>query len=250
MSEEPRSQEETQKQAEAQRLLSAVEHLLDNDDKLIGLVEKMRDQVAPEANETKQDESYLRRVASLIVSDFSNRAMLAGGATALPAIVPGAGTLLAALGGTLADMTLTLKFEVEMSLCLTHLFGFDIKQQNERQIAFLLASVSTYDAKTGRNLLRDLLAAETTAIWNYTPRQVSKFLITILSKLILLSASKGFAKLLPVVGVLVGGSVNKVLTKKVGERCVEELASRWRIKKQESKEPVVDAVITDEPKEG
>lgn len=62
---------------------------------------------------------------------------------AAPALIPGAGTLMAALGGALADMGFLLKYEVEMALVLSHLYGFDIRRDEERQLAFLRASVGT-----------------------------------------------------------------------------------------------------------
>ncbi len=210
--------------AHARKLQSAVERLLSNDDALLALTEKHVHEVSAKPGESERD--WRARVAQRLISDFSNRSALSGGAAALPALVPGIGTVVALVGGSLADMALTLKFEVELALCLSQLHGFDIRQPRERQLAFLLASVSTFDAKSHGNLFVDLAKAQGTALWNYTPRQVSKVLTTVVGKLALLALSKSLVRMLPVVGVVVGASANKVLTARVGKQCAKTLAER------------------------
>jgi uncharacterized protein (DUF697 family) len=207
-----------------QKLLNAVERMIDDTENIIFEVDTIIQQNPQE--EDQDDDQYRELIAQHIVSKYSSKSALAGGLTALPAIIPGGGTLLAALGGTLADMGLVLKFEVEMALSLSWLFGFDIRNEKERQIAFLIASVNTYEEKSGENFFVDLAKFEGQAIWKYTPREISKVLLTVMTQIALLTLSKGFIKLIPVVGVAVSGSVNKVLTTKVGNRCIKELTLR------------------------
>ena len=129
---------ETEDFATGKKLLSAVERILDDDENIIALVEDLKSKMKGEGGESQQD-----AVGRRIVAIYSNRSAVSGGATALPAILPGLGTLATITGGTLVDMGLMLKFEVEMALALSWLHGFDIHTERERQIAFLLASVST-----------------------------------------------------------------------------------------------------------
>ncbi len=220
---------EARQEEQGRRLLTAVERIIEDTEDLIVRVETFR----REAGEGVDEEATELAVARLLVRHYSNRSAMAGGVSALPALLPGAGTLLAALGGTLADMGLTLKFEVEMALSLTHLFGFDIRRDKERQLAFLLASVSTYEAKSGRNFFVDLAEAEGTAIWNYAPRQVAKALLSVMAKLVLVGTSKGIMKAVPFVGIVIGSSANKILTTRVGERCITELTHRRRMEPEE-----------------
>lgn len=154
-------------EARGRQLLNAVERILARDEDLVALVQKHANRTRAKPGESKAD--WRRRVAKALVSDFSSRSALSGGAAALPALVPGIGSLIAVVGGAMADMALTL---------------------------------------------------------NYTPRQVSKVLATVLGRLALLAVSKSFVRVLPVVGVVVGASANKVLTTKVGTRCTEQLDAR------------------------
>jgi uncharacterized protein (DUF697 family) len=234
--------QEAEEQNQGRKLLTAVERILSDTDSLIALAE----QHLRRAREEKPGSDELARAAaaSEVVRSFSNRAAVAGGLAAAPALIPGAGTLVAALGGALADMGFLLKYEVEMALVLSHLHGFDIRKDEERQLAFLLASVSTYDAKSGGNALLDMAKAEGVAIWKYAPREVSKMLVGVMAKIALLQLSKGLVRALPLVGIAVGSSMNKVLTGRVGERCIRDLQKRREFFDTEAaKEDVVEARV-------
>jgi hypothetical protein len=225
---------EVEDQEQGRKLLTAVERILADTDSLIALSkqhqEKARQKQFP-------SEDAVRDAAALeVVRHFSNRSAVSGGLAALPGILPGAGTLVAALGGTLADMCFMLKFEVEMALVLSHLHGYDITREDERQLAFLLASVSTYDAKreSERSTVADLAETQGIAFWKYAPREASKVLVGTMTKIALMSVSKGFFRALPLVGIAVGSSMNKVLTQRVGERCTRELKKRLEVAPPES----------------
>ena len=215
---------EAEDQSQGRKLLTAVERILSDSDSLIALGNQHLERAR--AATPNNEERARATAASEVVRHFSNRAALAGGLAAAPALIPGAGTLVAAVGGALADMGFLLKYEVEMVLVLSHLHGFDIRKDEERQLAFLMASVSTYDARSGENVLMDMAKAEGVAIWKYAPRQVSKHLVGVFTKIALMQLSKSLVRALPLVGIAVGSSMNKVLTGRVGARCQEDLGKR------------------------
>ena len=216
-----------------QKLLNAVERITDAPETIISMVEEMC------RGKDRHDEATLVEVANKIIQKYSNRSAISGGAAALPGIIPGLGSLAAFAGGTLIDAALILKYEVEMVQALSWLHGFDIREEKERQIALLLASVNTYESKSGRNFFVDLAETQGTAIWNYGPRQVSKMIVSVMTKIALLSLSKGFVRALPFVGIAVGGGMNKVLTQKVGKQSVIELKRRKVYEKNAAAEPAV-----------
>lgn len=231
---------ETEDTESGQKLLSAVERIADDPDEIIAIVDTLR------RGGDMENADVRKKLSADIIDRYSTRSAISGGVAALPGIVPGLGTLVAFAGGTLVDMAMMLKFEVEMAMALSWVHGFDIRLEKERQIALLLASVSTYEAKSGRNYFVDLAEAEGTAIWNYAPRQVSKILVSVMTKIALLAISKGFARTLPVVGIVVGSGMNKVLTRRVGKRCAEELGRRRKIAEIEKNDlPPVDAKLRD-----
>lgn len=206
-----------------QRLVSAVERMLEPSEAIIALVL----QIGRESGACFVEQS--RR----IISHYSNRSALVGGSLALPGLVPGAGTLVAAVGTTLADMALVLKFEVEMCLALSCLHGYDIRRPEERQLAFLLAAVKTHEVESGRNILLDIGAVSSSAFWSYAPREVSKMLLRVCGAIALAYAARSLTKAvlraIPLVGVGVGAGLNKVLTTRVGEQAHRELTLRRQL---------------------
>jgi uncharacterized protein (DUF697 family) len=224
---DPFNQPFTGSEEAGSRLLSAVERLIDDADTLIAEVE-----VSLEAArlETSGSQAACRElVAMRLITEYSNRSALSGGLTALPAIIPGVGTGIALVGGFLADVALVLKHEIELVLCLTYLYGYDIREAKERWLAYVMVGSRVYAVKTGRNYFVDLVEAELDALPRYAPRQLSKIAFTILGKLALVSISKGLVRALPLVGVVVGASTNKVLTSTIGWWCVDALERRREV---------------------
>ncbi len=194
-----------------------------------------------ESNQESDPEIRRRQAAEQIVRQYALAAAVSGGVTSIPALVPGMGSFVATTGGALLDMAVLLKIEVEMALCLSHLYGFDIRDEHERQIAFLLASVSTYEHRSGENVLTDLMEAETTALWNYAPREVARLLLVVLARLAARATGRSFIKAVPVVGVAAGASLNMVLTQRVGRTMQEELEQRARERAEQ--DDAVDARV-------
>jgi len=215
------------------QLLTAVERILASTDSLRAVAEECRAKV--KASASGGPDALRDAAAAEVVRHYSLRAAIAGGVAAAPALVPGVGSLGVMLGGALAELGYLLKCEVEMVLTLSHLYGFDIDETQERQIAFLMASVGTHDARSGQNFLVDAAQAEGVAIWNYGPRKAGKMVLSAMTKLALMWVWRGFARLIPVVGIVIGTSVNKVLTTKVGERAAKDLRTRRALKSSEAR---------------
>lgn len=221
-------------------LLSAVERLVCEPDEIIEGVEILKYDDEPDASPSEQ--AFLRGVAAKIIATYSTRSAIGGGLTALPSVFPGAGTLIATVGGGMADMAWTLRQEVEMALSLTYLYGYDINDERERWLAYGLASLATYDARDGRSYFADLAEAQVEAMVKYTPRQLSKLVLTQMGKIALGRAGGSFIRAIPLVGIVVGAAGNKLLTSAVGWRCEAALARRRRADLVRD-EDVVDARV-------
>jgi len=231
---------EAEGNSQGRQLLTAVERIIASTDSLIALSQEHQRKARERG--LGSESATLDAAAQEVISHFALRSALSGGLTAAPSLIPGLGSLIATAGGTLADIGLVLKFEVEMALVLSHLYGFDITRPDERQIAFLLASVGTYDAQSGGNVLGELSQAARAgkdAVWTYAPREVSKIVVSVMTKIALLKLSKGMlARALPVVGIAVGSTMNRALTRRVGERCIRDLKTRRQlVKPRAEKQP-------------
>lgn len=233
--------EQEEQEVTGRRLLSAVERLLAETGSLVALSNDCMRRA--KAKKLGDEAKTTAEAAAEVVRHYSNLSAISGGATALPALLPGVGTVAALTGGAFADVAMLLKFELEMALVLTHLYGYDITDETERELAFLMASVNTYEAQGGRNFLVDAAKAQGVALANYAPREVSKVLLVTLAKLATSGIGKGLARAVPLLGVAVGASFNKVLTGRVGQRCIGELSRRVRASTSPG-DDVVDAKIS------
>ena len=205
-------------------LLNAVERILAPTDELVALADE---KLAAARMDFPKDAVKAREEAvRAVIRTYSNRAGLVGVASTLPSTIPGIGTVVGIASGVLLDVGLLLKFEVELALVLSQLHGFDIRENDQRQLAFLMASVGTYEAQSGRNFVVDVLSAEAEALWNYTPRRVGKAILNVLGMMALMRLGRGWMRLVPLIGPLIGGATNSVLTRRVGEQCNQDLLTR------------------------
>jgi hypothetical protein len=62
-----------------------------------------------------------------------------------------------------------------------------------------------------------------------------------MAKLAVISASKSLLRALPLIGIGVSAGVNKVLTNRVGDRCITELANRRTMQADTVEAEVIDA---------
>ncbi len=207
-------------------LLSAVERLVEKPEVIRASAEERIAQARASLPRGASEAEVRRAAERRIVADYSNRTAFAGGAAALPALIPGLGSLAALVGGGLADMTFCLKYEVEMALSLAAIRGYDIEDARERQLAYLLIAAHTYEASSGKSALADLVKAEWDAVFNYTPRQLGKLIGALFVRLAILFAGKGLTRALPLVGVIVNSAANKALTRRVGTSVIAALDRR------------------------
>jgi hypothetical protein len=203
-------------------LLQAVERLMEDPEELISRTEVFLRAAGERAGAAPVDSRAA--AARLVIGSYAARSAATGALAALPALLPGPGMLVAALAGTFVDIALMLKHEVEMSLCLAHLCGFDIADREQRRKVLLLTSLRVSEVQAGGNFLLDLAVAEMDAIVAYTPRQLAKVLASVLTRLALRATSRVSLRIVPVVGVVACGLMNRWFTREVGRRCWVTLA--------------------------
>lgn len=169
------------------------------------------------------DWQHQERVADAIISRYSKYAAMVGGASALPSTIPGLGTAISMTGGTVADMTVSMKLQVDMCMCIAAAFGYDVETQDAQYLTFLIASGGVIEkagvsggvnfaSKAGVRLLRQYLVGATLQAVKATFRRAG-----------IVFTKKALEKALPFgVGVAAGGGGNYVLTRYVGNQ-----AKQW-----------------------
>lgn len=162
----------------------------------------------------------IQKIASeKIISNYSYFSAFSGGATALTGVIPGLGTAIAAFGGSTADVALSMKYQIEMTMALATIYGHDIMIEEEKRVCFIVAGLGAINeaAKEGSksisskafvNLAKDYLKGSTlTAV-----KEIFK-------KLGITFTRKSLEKAIPFgVGVVIGFAANKGLTWYVGTK--------------------------------
>ncbi|MBQ4360984.1 MAG: EcsC family protein [Proteobacteria bacterium] len=205
----------------ARQAVEILEKILQKNEDIIKVVEK----AGKFAERTSKIENREYRTAQFIIMHYSNLCAAGGGASALTGLIPGLGTILSVFGAGAVDAFLALKFELEMSLALAHLAGYDITDPRERKIAFLLACAGledAYNAEKDPNIktVIDLAVSE------YSTRELSKTLTKAFARALMFVTAKKWTRLFPLVGIAIGASINKVLTTKLGHSIWNALNDR------------------------
>ncbi|OCA85895.1 hypothetical protein A8F94_13670 [Bacillus sp. FJAT-27225] len=167
------------------------------------------------------------KIAEHIVSNYSYYTAFAGGASALTGVVPGLGTVIAAVGGTTADAALTMKWEIEMVMALATVYGRDISIEEERRVSFLIAGFGVLNEALkkgvidlGGNALQQMVRQYLKGPTLIAVREVFKKVGISFSK-------KALVKSIPYgVGVVIGFSANKGLTWYVGKKAKDFYKTR------------------------
>ena len=206
---------------DARQVIAVLEKILASNDSIKALCEKNKKIAQHLAKEDKVE----KRTAQLIIMHYSNLCAAGGGASAIPGLIPGIGLIYTLLGTTALNSFLLLKFELEMSLALSHLAGFDIEDPRERKIAFLLACTALEDAYDEENepsigTVLDL------AINEYSTRELSKTLVKAVARVMMMFLAKRWTRLFPFVGIGIEASVNKVLSAHLGRECWRAIRHR------------------------
>lgn len=80
-----------------------------------------------------------RALAGKIVENYAKTTGFIGAATGLTGVVPGLGTVIATMGGGVADALLCMKYEIDMVRTLSYLYGHDITSDEQSRNALLIA---------------------------------------------------------------------------------------------------------------
>lgn len=180
------------------------------------VVEQYENQ-AKKSRPNSTDERIQKVVTDKIIQRYAKLAATSGAATAIPGAIPGIGTAIGMLGGGLADVSICMKMQIDMTMCLGIAINKGISNEDAKHMSFLIALAGSLEqmgsatatkvaSKAGVKMINKYLTGATlTAI-----KEFFKLIGIAFSK-------KALIKAIPFgIGIFIGGSANYVLTKYVG----------------------------------
>ena len=172
---------------------------------------------ARQARPDSTNEAVRTLVIKKVIGRYSRLAATSGGVTSLAGIVPGVGTAVTMIGGGLADVSICMKLQIDMTMCLAIAINGKITNEDAKHMSFVIALAGTlekFGTKAGQNTVSKA------AVKVASSYLTGATLITIkqLAKQVGIEFTKRAAvKAIPFgIGVVVGSSANYILTRYVG----------------------------------
>lgn len=145
----------------------------------------------------------------------------------MASIVPGVGTAISTFGGAATDAALSMKYQVEMVMAISTIYGHDILQEEEKRLCLLIAGLGAINeaAKEGGKAVG--AKAFVKMVQEYLKGSTLIAVKEIFKKVGLTFTRKAVEKSIPFgIGVVIGFTANKGLTWYVGSKakdffCIE-----------------------------
>ena len=151
-------------------------------------------------------------LARLITGERAFQCALAGALTALPAILPGVGTLIALFGGAAADITLLTWILSRLVLEVAALYGRDLTGPGYQKEAFWAFVLAAGAGGAGSALSRAAVAQLSKEAFSAAAERL------LLSLGVRASARSTLLRLIPLAGLFLAGGINYWLASTVGRR--------------------------------
>ncbi len=200
-------------------LLKAIELVLAEPAEIMEETKQLHERFRDKYSSDKTDDDIADLVAEKIISNYSYYAAFVGGATALTGVVPGLGTVIATFGGATADAALSMKYQIEMTMAISVVYGHDITVEEEKRLCLIVAGLGAINqaAKDGGKSIGS--KAFIKMAQQYLQGATLQAVKEIFKKLGITFTRKAVEKAIPFgVGVVIGFSANKGLTWYVGSK--------------------------------
>lgn len=209
-------------QGQEGRLLKLVQAIAIRPEDAKALVDQLRKR-AKEKHPRDSAEKARVRIGQVIIRRYSKMACFVGGASALSGVVPGLGTVVAAVGGATADAASCMKFQVDMCYCLTENSGYDITSEDGQHLAFLIAAGGTLEKAGVVGGSKIATRAGVSMLRQYLKGAALQTVKELFKKIGITFTRKAAEKALPFgIGVVISSTANYALTRYVGKQ-----ATKW-----------------------
>ena len=161
-----------------------------------------------------------RELAERVIAEKCWWCALAGALTAVPAVVPGLGTVVALLGGAAVDVALLTHLLSGLVLELAAVYGRPLTGPSPVRETLWAFMVATGTGSLGAGLSRSVVA-------RLSHEAFTNLLHQVLWSLGIRSVGRStLARLIPVLGIALAGGINYAVARSVGRRALAYYESR------------------------
>ena len=206
----------TQEQDKGSSLMKMVEAIAISPQDARAVVDRYEAQVR-KAKPTACDTNIQKIVTSKIIQRYSKLAATSGAATAVPGAIPGVGTAVAVLGGGLADVSVCMKLQIDMTMCIAMAINKGLANEDAKHMSFIIALAGSLEQLGSAGVTKVASKAGVKMVENYLKGATLQAIKELFKRVGIEFTKKAAAKAVPFgVGILVGGTANYALTRYVG----------------------------------
>lgn len=208
------------------RLMKAVEAIAISPQDARQLVNQYQRQVR-EKRPKLSDDKVLDLVVDKIISRYTKLATTSGAITSLPGTVPGVGTAISVVGGGVVDVSVCLKLQVDMVMCLAIAIQDGLSNEDAKHMSYYIALYGALEQMGSAGTTRIATKAGVRMVNRYLTGTTLLVIKELFKKIGIEFTKKAALKAIPFgIGVLVGGGANYALTKYIGKTARDTLLMR------------------------
>lgn len=163
------------------------------------------------------DEQIRLKVADTIIKRYAKLAAASGGATSLAGVIPGIGTALSITGGTLADVSLSVKFQVDMTMCLAMTLKGELTNEDAKHLSFIIALTGALEGAGTKGGTKLVSKAGQRMVEQYLKGATLIYIKELFKAVGIKLTKSGILKAIPFgVGVAIGSGTGYAMTRYVG----------------------------------
>ncbi|MGJ7515471.1 hypothetical protein ACSFE6_14220 [Pseudomonas baetica] len=172
---------------------------------------------ARKAKPDASDESIQELVTDKIIERYSKMAAASGGATSLAGVIPGIGTAVAMVGGGAADVSLCMKLQIDMTMCLGIAINNKMSNEDAKHMSFVIALCGSLEQMTSSGATKVASKAAVRVVSEYLKGATLQTIKQLFKQVGINFTKAAATKAIPFgVGLVIGTAANYALTRYVG----------------------------------
>lgn len=168
------------------------------------------------------DEKIQKLVTDKIINRYSKLAATSGAATAIPGAIPGIGTAVSMIGGGLVDVSVCMKLQIDMTMCLGIAINGGMSNEDAKHMSYIIALYGSLEQMGSAGATKIASKAGVRMVNQYLAGATLVAIKEFFKKIGITFTQKAAAKAIPFgIGIVIGGSANYALTRYVGSAARE-----------------------------
>lgn len=164
------------------------------------------------------DDKIKRLVANKIIKRYAKLAATSGGVTSLAGVIPGVGTAISMVGGGLADVSLSMKFQIDMTMCLAMALKDNLANEDAKHMSFIIALCGSLEKAGVAGGTKIASKAGVKMVNQYLKGSALIFIKQLFSKVGITFTKSATLKAIPFgVGVVLGSTAGYAMSQYVGK---------------------------------